>query len=185
MNPEIYAMLYIFFARMLDVSLGTVRIILIARGYRYIAPILGFIEILIWLTAISKALQNLSGIYSYFVYAGGFAAGNYLGMLIEAKLSIGYQSIRVITSKKASALPMTLCEEGFGITCSTGKGIKGEVEILYSVVQKKETKRLLEIVRTLEPEAFITIEDVRTYYGGFVFKRSFQEIFGRQIQKRK
>jgi uncharacterized protein YebE (UPF0316 family) len=185
MDPQIFGMIYIFFARICDVSLGTMRIILIARGYRYIAPVLGFFEILIWLTAISKALQNLNSIYSYLIYAAGFAAGNYIGMLIEAKLSIGYQTLRIITSEKVSALSMTLCEEGFGITTVKGRGIKGEVDVLFTVVHKRDVKRLVEIVHMIEPNAFITIEDVRSHIGGFLGKKDFFTLFGRMVLKKK
>ncbi|MFW5800316.1 MAG: DUF5698 domain-containing protein, partial [Spirochaetota bacterium] len=66
----------IFMARVLDVSIGTVRIMLISRGYRIIAPILGFFEILIWLTAITNIVGNLENVISYIFYAGGFATGN-------------------------------------------------------------------------------------------------------------
>ncbi|MDY6970250.1 MAG: DUF2179 domain-containing protein [Spirochaetota bacterium] len=185
MNSEIYTMLFIFFARILDVSIGTVRIILIARGYKYLAPILGFIEILIWLSAINKVFHNLNDIYSYLIYAGGFATGNYIGMLIEEKLAIGYQSLRIITSEKMSALSMTLCEEGFSFTSIKGFGMKGEANIIFTVVHKRDVESILKVVRTIEPEAFITIEDVRSCYNGFIFKRSFFEIFGRQIMKKK
>lgn len=185
MDVEITAALLIFFARVVDVSLGTVRVILIIRGYRYIAPVLGFIEILIWLTAISRVFQNLSGWHNFIAYAGGYAAGNYVGMLIEARLAIGYQSIRVITTKKVSALPMTLCDEGFGVTRFSGQGAKGDVSLLFTVVQKKNVTRVLEIVRELEPEAFITIEDIRSFYGGYVSKKNFADLFGRMVQKKK
>ena len=185
MDAEIITTLFIFFARVIDVSLGTVRVILIIRGYRYIAPVLGFIEILIWLTAISRVFQNLSGWHNFIAYAGGYAAGNYVGMLIEAKLAIGYQSIRIITSKKVSALPMTLCDAGFGVTRFNGQGVKEEVNLLFTVVQKKNVNQVLEIVRGLEPEAFITIEDIRSFYGGYVSKKNFSDLFGRLIQKKK
>ena len=185
MTPEITTMLYIFFARLCDVSLGTVRVILIIRGYRNIAPILGFVEVLIWLTAISKALANMSGFDNFLVYAAGYAAGNYIGMWIETKLSIGYQSLQIITSKKVTALPMTLREEGFGVTNITGHGAKGEVIILYTVVHKRDVKRIVDIVKILEPNAFIAIEDIRSHLGGYVTKKSFFEQFGRLISKNK
>ena len=65
--------------------------------------------------------------YSYLIYAAGFAAGNYVGMLLEARLPFGYKSIRVITTKEVSALPLMLRDEGFGVTISEGMGLKGPV----------------------------------------------------------
>ena len=126
-QAALFTMVYIFFARILDVSIGTMRIVLISRGYRYVAPLLGFVEVLIWLTAISKALASLESAYSYLIYAAGFAAGNYVGMLLEAKLPFGYKSLRVITTKEVSALPLMLRDEGFGVTISEGAGLKGPV----------------------------------------------------------
>ena len=184
-QAALLTMVYIFFARILDVSIGTMRIVLISRGYRYVAPLLGFVEVLIWLTAISKALASLESVYSYLIYAAGFAAGNYVGMILEAKLPFGYKSLRVITTKEVSALPLMLRDEGFGCTISEGAGMKGPVYIIYSLVPKKNMARFLEIVNILEPGAFITIEEVRAYRPGFVSRKTYPGIFGRLMRKGK
>lgn len=186
MNPEILGLIYIFCARICDVSIGTMRIILITRGYKNIAPILGFFEVLIWLTAISKAIQNLNSIYSYLIYAAGFACGNYVGMLLEQKIAIGFQEVRIITSKMVSALPLMLAEEGFRIAMVDGRGAKGKISIVYTVVPKKAVARVLEIVKILEPNSFITIEDVKSYHyiSGDITKKNFFEMFGRGIAKK-
>jgi uncharacterized protein YebE (UPF0316 family) len=184
-RPEIMSMLLIFFARIFDVSLGTIRIILISRGYRYIAPILGFVEVLIWLTAIKTVLGNVQSIFGYIVYAGGFATGNYVGMLLEAKIAIGYQSIRIITSKKVSALPLVLRDEGFDITTVEGLRTAEEVILLYTVVPRGNVERVIEIVNLFEPSAFITIEDVKSHLTGFWGKKDFFNLFGRLITKKK
>lgn len=178
MQNEFLVMLLIFVARVVDQSLGTFRIIMVSRGIKLLAPLIGFVEITIWLVAISKALANLSGPLSYIIYAGGFATGNYLGMFLEDRISIGYQSVRIITSKVVSALPLTLREEGWGITQVDGTGMKGDVSILYTVIAKRDVNRLIEIVKTLEPEAFITIEDVRSFKAGFIARKSMLPSFG-------
>ncbi|MBN2160705.1 MAG: DUF2179 domain-containing protein [Spirochaetes bacterium] len=184
-QQELFTLAYIFFARILDVSLGTMRIVLISRGYRHIAPLLGFFEILIWLTAISRALASLNSVYSYLIYAAGFAAGNYVGMMLEEKLPFGYKSLRVVTTKEVSILPLMLREEGFGVTIVEGMGLKGPVTLLYSLVRKKKLQRFLEIVRILEPNAFITIEEVRAYRPGFVSRKPYPAILGRLMRKGK
>ena len=184
-QAEVITMLYIFFARICDVSIGTMRIVLISRGYRYVAPLLGFVEVLIWLTAISRALASLECVYSYIIYAAGFAAGNYVGMLLEAKLPFGYKSLRVITTKEVSALPLMLRDEGFGVTISDGTGLRGPVCIIYSLVPKKKLDRFLEIVNILEPNAFITIEEVRPFNPGFVSNKQPRTVIGRFLAKRK
>ncbi len=167
-SGEILSMAFIFFARIMDVSLGTMRIILVSRGNRYLAPLIGFIEVLIWITVISEAIRSLNTFAGYIVYAGGFATGNYVGMLLEAKIGIGYQNLRIITSKVVSALPLVLREEGYGVTTVEGQGLSGPVNIIYTVVPKKKVEKVIEIVQILEPKAFITIEDIRAHHAGFI-----------------
>ncbi|HEX2991004.1 MAG TPA: DUF5698 domain-containing protein, partial [Anaerolineales bacterium] len=81
--------LIIFLTRVLDVTLGTLRIIFISRGRKYLAPLLGFIEVLIWITVVSQIIGGASNFAAYFAYAAGFAVGNYVGMWIEERLAIG------------------------------------------------------------------------------------------------
>jgi len=179
-------MALIFLARIVDVSIGTTRIILIARGYRNIAPVLGFFEVLIWLSAVTHVINNLASPLHYIIFAGGFAAGNYTGMLIEEKLAIGYQSVRIITMKHVTALPLTLEQEGFQITTTEGLGPRGRSYVIYSVIKKRDVKRAVEIVSVLEPEAFITIEDVRSHRKGFIEEgRSVLNFFHRMMPKRR
>lgn len=184
-SGEIIGLLFVFFARVADVSMGTFRIILISRGYIRIAPLLGFFEILIWITALGHVLNNLTGVTSYVAYAAGFATGNYVGMKLESLISIGYQSIRIITTEKITALPLILREEGFGITTVAARGMKGEVQLIYTTAAKSKVKKLLSIVEELEPKAFVTIEDVRAYRSGFVIKSEFFQKFGRATLGRK
>ena len=95
--------LLIFVARIFDVTLGTIRIILVSRGVKIPAALLGFFEVLIWLIAIGRVMQNLNNVSNYIAYAGGFAMGNFVGIYIENKLAMGLLSIRVVTAKDAAA----------------------------------------------------------------------------------
>lgn len=165
---EIYTLILVFFARLVDVSIGTIRIVMVSRGYRNIAPILGFFEIFIWMLAISNVLTVLKGFHSYAIYAAGFAVGNYVGMWLESHLHFGYQSVRIITSEIITALPLTLREMGYGVTSIRGNGLKGEVNILYTVVHRRDVSTVLETVATLEPMAFITVEDLKAHKQGFI-----------------
>jgi len=184
-SAEVMGMAFIFFARIVDVSLGTMRIILVSRGNRYLAPVIGFVEVFIWITVISTAIGSLNSWGGYLVYALGFATGNYVGMLLEAKIAIGYQNLRIITSKLVSALPLMLREEGFGVTAVDGRGLDGPVNILYTVVPKRKVRKVLEIVQMFEPGAFITIEDVMAHRAGFIERAGFTNIFGNRSTKRK
>lgn len=103
----IFLPLFIFLARICDVTLDTIRIIFVSKGMRKIAPLIGFFEILIWLMAISKIMQNLDNWACYVAYAGGFATGNYFGMLVEEKLAIGHEMIRVNKGRRVSAYKRT------------------------------------------------------------------------------
>lgn len=184
-QAELITLAFIFFARIIDVSIGTIRIVLISRGYRSVAPLFGFVEIIIWLMAISRALASLGSPLSYIIYAAGFAAGNYVGMLIEEVLPFGYKSLRVITSREVSALPLTLRTEGFGVTIVEGQGLRGPVSILYSLVPKKSVKKFTDIVSILEPGAFVTMEEVRVSRRGFFSRKTYPNVFGRLITKKK
>ena len=113
---------FIFIARVCDVSLGTLRIIFVSKGNKQIAPFLGFFEVLIWIVAISRIMQNLDNYLTYIAYAGGFATGNYVGMLIEERLAMGIQMIRVFTNKKAEELVQSLNSRGYGATSVKAQG---------------------------------------------------------------
>ena len=156
----------IFAARVCDVSLGTIRIILMSRGAKILAPILGFFEIMIWLIAIGKVVQNMDNWLCYIAYAGGFAAGNYVGICIEEKLAVGLFIIRVITSSDASALIQALRQEGYGVTSQVADGSSGKVNVLYSVIQRSEIQKVISMVKKFNRKAFYSIEDVRAISEG-------------------
>ncbi|PLX12797.1 MAG: hypothetical protein C0598_05050 [Marinilabiliales bacterium] len=153
--------LLIFISRILDVSLDTLRIVFISKGDKIIAPILGFFEVLIWLIAITKIMQNLDNFSCYIAYAGGFAAGNFIGLKIEEKLAMGIQMFRIITQKDASLLIEYLSESGFGATSIEASGINGKVHVIYSVVKRSQNKRMIDIINKFNPNAFYSIEDIR------------------------
>ena len=153
--------LMIFFARMTDVSLGTLRIISLSRGLRRIAPILGFIEILIWLFAIRQIFNHLNNPLCYIGYAGGFASGIFVGMTIEQKLAMGLRVIRVITRKEATQLIENLRLSGFGVTVTDAEGNTGKVKIIFTVVKRSAIPEVINKIKKFNPRAFYSIEDVR------------------------
>jgi len=157
----------IFLARILDVSVGTIRIILISRGNKFISPLLGFIEVTIWLLAISQIMKNLNNVVCYLAYGSGFAFGNYVGILLENKLALGLQGIRIITNNQLQSLPMVLRDEGFAVTTIKGRGSKGPVNVIHTVVNRKDVNQVLEITKHLEPQAFVMVEDVRYAQAGY------------------
>lgn len=160
--------LFIFIARIMDVSLGTIRIIMIARSRRTIASLLGFFEVIIWLVAVSQVLSHLNNVISYIAYGAGFAAGNYIGISIENRLAIGMQAIQIITEENLKALSMLLRQEGFGVTNLEAKGQRGQMDFIYVVTPRKRTEEVLSIVREFDPKAFISVMDIRNSYAGFI-----------------
>jgi uncharacterized protein YebE (UPF0316 family) len=156
----------IFIARIADVSLGTIRIVMISKGQKKWAPLLGFVEIFIWLLAMTKIFQNLDNWLCYFAYAGGFAAGNYVGLRIEEKLAVGIVKIQIITRKNADKLIDNLKNAGYGITHHEAKGSNDFVSIIYSIIKRTQIQKVEEIVKATNPNAFYSIEDVKTVSHG-------------------
>jgi uncharacterized protein YebE (UPF0316 family) len=151
----------IFSARVFDVSFGTIRIIFISRGRKYLAPLIGFFEILIWLVAIGKVMQNLNNVFCYIAYAGGFAAGNFIGIWIEEKLAMGTLMVQIVTRQDASALIDSLKSSGYGVTAVPAQGTTGQVHIVYSIIKRSALKDVVAIVKRFNPMAFYSIEDVK------------------------
>jgi uncharacterized protein YebE (UPF0316 family) len=153
--------LFIFFARIIDVSIGTIRIILVGKGIRGIATIAGFIEVFIWIIAIGQIMQNLDNFINYFAYASGFATGTYVGIFLENKISIGKVVVRIITRKDASELITHLSDDNYHLTSIDANGRYGPVKIIFLVLKRKEVSGLINIINKYNPKAFYTIEDVR------------------------
>ncbi len=165
-GPDFFAFvivpLMIFFARICDVSIGTVRYILISRGFKYIAPIFGFFEVIIWLIAISKVMENITNPICYIAYGGGFAAGTYIGMVIEERMKLGLSIIRMITAHPVESFIARLRRYGYGVTTIRASGSSGDVTVIFMVVKRSKIPHLLPLIREFNPNGFFTIEDVRS-----------------------
>lgn len=153
--------LLIMIAKIIEVSMGTLRIMFVSKGIRLAAVGVGFFEVLIWLLAIGQVMQNLSNISNYIAYALGFAIGNYTGMMIEHKLSIGNILVRIITKREAAELVAYLRKEGYHVTDTDAIGNDGPVKVIFTVARRKKLKEVVDIIKTLNPKAFYTVEDMR------------------------
>jgi uncharacterized protein YebE (UPF0316 family) len=152
----------IFIARLIDVSLGTLRIMFISRGLKYLAPLIGFVEINIWLLAIGQIILNLNNITCALAYAAGFALGNLLGISIEEKLSIGLVLIRIITKRDSEKLVDCFKKEKYGVTVLDAEGVNGKVKIIFAVIRRKDLRGTINQIEKVHPRAFYTVEDVRS-----------------------
>ena len=169
-DPEVYAWvvlpILVFLARVTDVSLGTLRIIFIARGRRKLAPLLGFFEVLIWIVVVSQVMQNLHSPLAFIAYAAGFATGNYVGMRIEDKLAIGTLVVRVIVPHDAAPLMAQLSTAGYGVTSVDAHGSTGQVTVIYTIVKRKDLRDVMTIIQDTHPKAFTSVEEVRSTQEG-------------------
>lgn len=169
--------LLIFMARICDVSIGTMRIIFVSKGKKNIAPILGFFEVLIWIIAISKIMENLDNYINYVAYAAGFATGNFIGMIIEEKLAMGIQMIRVFANKGGKDLVQKLNCNGYGATSVEAHGAKDNVHMVYTIVQRNELEKVLALIEDFNPRAFYTIEDIKSVNEGIFTPQRRNTIF--------
>jgi len=173
-NPELYAWvilpLLIFLARICDVSMETIRVIYISKGIKYLAPIIAFFEIVIWLLAMEVVMRDLTNIANFLAFAFGFAMGTYIGLVIEEKLSIGMVIMRIVTTEESNDEIVSFMQsENYGITTLDAKGSRGNVRIILSLVNRTDVARITERIRSTNPHAFFSIEDVR-YVNEGVFR---------------
>lgn len=161
----------IFLARISDQTIGTLRLIFLSKGQKVLAPFLGFFEVIIWLIAVSQIMKHLDNVLCYVAYGGGFAMGNYIGMVIEEKLSIGNVLIRIIPRKDTSELIAFLRESNYGVTSVEAEGAKGKVNIVFTIIMRKDIEHVVSIINRYNPNAFYTIEEVKAINEG-IFKRN-------------
>ena len=165
LNSELFAWvilpILIFTARVIDVTFGTIRIIFISKGEKFLAPLFGFFEIIVWLFAIGQIMQHLTNLTYYFAYAGGFATGNFVGMYIEEKMAMGTLVFRIITKKDSSNLIEALKLKNYGITIVDAQGATGDVKIIFTVIKRKNVGDVVDMIKQFNPRAFYSIEEVR------------------------
>jgi uncharacterized protein YebE (UPF0316 family) len=168
----------IFLARIVDVSINTLRIIYMLHGKKLVAPILGFFEALVWIVVISQVFQNLGSPATYFAYAAGFGMGIFVGMLIEDRLAIGRVVVRVITQKDDAELIQFMKEKNMRYSNVAADSENGAVNILFTVIKREDLKVTLQAVKRFNPQAFYTVEGVKKVSDdeianekGFVFRQ--------------
>lgn len=159
--------LFVFTARITDVSIGTMRTILLVKGQRKIASVLGFFEVMIYLIVLGKVVGNINKPVLIIAYCLGYAAGNIIGSKIEERLSIGRLVAHVIVKEMPDEMVQQLRDAGFGVTIFEGEGMEGRSYLLNIILDRKQIKMLYEIVDGCNCGAFITTMDVRSSMGGY------------------
>jgi uncharacterized protein YebE (UPF0316 family) len=160
--------LLIFALRIVDVSIGTVRVIYTIRGQKLISTGLGACESFIWIFAISRAFKYVDNPLSMVGWALGFATGTFVGIALDQWIGSGSILMRVISRNHALRLRELLNAEGFGVTAIQGQGRDGNVLVIFVVAPRKRTGDLLTLVQGIDPDAFITVEPVAKAIGGYV-----------------
>jgi uncharacterized protein YebE (UPF0316 family) len=163
--------LLIFLSRIADQSIGTLRLIFLSKGYRFLAPLLGFFEVIIWLLAVGQIMQHLDNVLCYIAYGAGFAMGNYIGIRLDEKLSIGTVLIRIIPQKDTTRLIDSFKERQIGYTYMDAKGSRGEVNVIMTIIKRKDVPEVVGLIKECNPNAFYTIEEVKSIHEG-VFRPS-------------
>jgi uncharacterized protein YebE (UPF0316 family) len=163
--------LVIFALRIVDVSLATLRMLMIMRGRKQIAPLIGFFEVLIWIFAVGTAIKYLHSPLHLAGYAGGFAMGNLVGLWLEEKMALGMAAVRVMSQEKGLDIAGALHQAGFGVTQFAGYGRSGHVEVLYAVLRRRDVPIALKQIEIRDPEAFVTIEEPRTIHRGWLLEK--------------
>ena len=149
----------IFLARVADVSMGTMRTISIVQGRTRIAFLLGFIEVSMWLVIISTVIHSISekpilGVF----YALGFSTGNVAGIILEKRIAFGHIIVRIISTQSGREIAEKIRQSGHAVTTFQGEGLTGPVTMLYVVCLRKEQTEVVQMVRSIEPDAFYTVD---------------------------
>lgn len=151
----------IFFSRIIDVSIDTMRLIFVSRGYKIIAASCGFFQVLVWTVAITVVMKNLTNPLLYIAYAGGFSTGNYIGMVIEEKIALGTVLIRIISKEDISVIVEYLKLKNYGVTILGAQGLFSDVKILFTILPRQDINMVVSFFKSLDPQIFYTIEDIR------------------------
>jgi uncharacterized protein YebE (UPF0316 family) len=160
----------VFLARVADMTLATVRTLMVMRGRKFMAAAIGFGEVLIYVVALKFVLETLNDIPSLIFYALGFAAGNAVGLWVEERLALGYFAMQVITTREASGLAAQLRRQGFGVTVFACQGHEGCYDQLNVVFERKRLDELEDAVYGWDPKAFVTVTDTRAIRGGHFYR---------------
>jgi len=164
-------LVFIFFARVIDVSLGTIRMILVIRGSKYPAAIIGFFEIMVYTIALGLVVGSLQEPLKLLVFCTGFASGILVGSIIEERLSLGYRGIQAIIDRQNSHIVEELRNEGFPVTCWEASGRLGPKLVLSIVITRSNTAKLTERILEKDEEAFLLYLEPKHFSGGYIKKK--------------
>ncbi len=165
--PPLLLTVGIFFLRVTDMSLDTLRVLFVIRGRRPLTWILGFMQSALWVVAITSVLNNLGNLWNIVAYASGFATGNVVGMIIEERLAIGHSHLRIISSRRGNAIVEAVRAAGYAATEVAGRGKDGTVALISCSVRRRDISRVQKEIYKKDPDAFVTLEEIRPLHRGY------------------
>jgi len=173
-GDPLWGPIVIFFLRIVDVTLDTMRVLFMVRGRRVPAGILGFLMALVWIIAVGNAMKHLDSIWHILGYAAGYGTGTMVGITIENLVAFGLIQLRIVSRHGGVEIAEGLRERGYGATEFSGFGRDSAVEIVQSVVQRAHLDEVLAIVDQFDDTAFVTVEDPQVLRGGSVASREWR-----------
>ncbi len=171
LGTSIWVYIFIFFGKIIEVSVSTVRLVLIARGERLIGSIVAFFEIILWLIISGTVLSGFQNDWiKILVFGAAFSVGNYVGSWMENKLAFGLCSLQVIVNKdeKADVLVQTLRQNDFGLTLMEAQGMDGARLMLILNLKRKRIPEATRIIEANHGDAVITVSDLKVAHGGYL-----------------
>ncbi|MEG1495012.1 MAG: DUF5698 domain-containing protein [Bacilli bacterium] len=163
----------IFFARIIDVSLGTFRTMITVKGHAIYASIIGFFEVLVWFLIVKEALNSATtGIWIGISYAAGFAAGTYIGSIMSQKLIKGKLSVQVITSNHSEKLIEKIKAAGYGLSIMNieDKNKEHDKYMLFIEIDNSRLISLQKLIRELDPKSFMVVNETKYVQNGYFSK---------------
>lgn len=167
-EEALFTALLIFVLRVVNNAIGTVRLVTLARGMRWLTAILGFFEALIFAVTISGVVTDLTNILNLIAYCGGFSIGAWVGMSLEARFVTTFVIVNIFASKNGHEIALALRQNGYGVTEMVGEGHAGDVTMLRSVTSHRDVSRISAVVKQIAPESFVAVEQVRSIQGGWI-----------------
>lgn len=153
--------LIIFCARIIDMTLGTMRIIAVNRGLKKIAPLIGFFEVMTWIVVVRQVIVEMNNPLWFIAYGLGFAAGNYVGIFMSEKMSMTNVLVRIMTQSDSKKLIKNLEKEGYKVTVIKTQYKNHEGSMMFTNVHSSELDETIKIIKKHNPNAVYSVEDVR------------------------
>lgn len=163
----------ILFAKIVEVSLQTVRVVLITKGEKTIGAIIGFFEVIIWIVVASTVITGLAEdpLKAVF-YALGFALGNFFGSMLEEKIGLGVSEVQIIVKEEHGIeLAQFIRSQGYAVTVIEGNGLNQKRHVLYAMIPRKQVRELSKQIKSYQDNSVITVHEIKPIYGGHGIKK--------------